>query len=401
MNQQAAPPPPGALAGVRVLDFARFMPGPFAAWLLADYGADVVRIEHPREVAKQEAMLGWSSTAPAQRQLARAAQVYARNKRSLQIDPVHPDGRAAILKLVAEADVLVEDYRPGVMQAMGYGYAEMAAINPRLVYCSVSFAGQSGPYSARPGHDPMALALAGVLSLLANSAQPQLPNIPVADVVAGCLAGFGILTALQARQRTGRGQWVDMAMSDAATVMLGAPLWRNAGQLDVPRPEGRWMPKGGLWECADGQYLCTTDMEPRYWERFCTVIGRPDFIPLQADRNRWPEMQQAIAAIFRSRPRAEWLTRLADADTQFMPVYTVAEAFNDPHNIARGMPLTLPVGNAGSVQQFAPPVKLSATPGQVKFTAPLPGADNAAILGELGYDAAQVASLRAAGVIRD
>lgn len=401
MNQQAAPPPPGALAGVRVLDFARFMPGPFAAWLLADYGADVVRIEHPREVAKQEAMLGWSSTAPAQRQLARAAQVYARNKRSLQIDPVHPDGRAAILKLVAEADVLVEDYRPGVMQAMGYGYAEMAAINPRLVYCSVSFAGQSGPYSARPGHDPMALALAGVLSLLANSAQPQLPNIPVADVVAGCLAGFGILTALQARQRTGRGQWVDMAMSDAATVMLGAPLWRNAGQLDVPRPEGRWMPKGGLWECADGQYLCTTDMEPRYWERFCTVIGRPDFIPLQADRDRWPEMQQAIAAIFRSRPRAEWLTRLADADTQFMPVYTVAEAFNDPHNIARGMPLTLPVGNAGSVQQFAPPVKLSATPGQVKFTAPLPGADNAAILGELGYDAAQVASLRAAGVIRD
>ena len=184
MTEQAAPHPPGALAGIRVLDFARFMPGPFAAWLLADYGADVIRIEHPREVAKQEAMLGWSSTAPAQRQLSRAAQVYARNKRSLQIDPVHPEGRAAILRLVAQADVLVEDYRPGVMQAMGYGYAEMAASNPRLVYCSVSFAGQSGPYSARPGHDPLALALAGVLSLLSNSQQPQLPYRALNELLA-------------------------------------------------------------------------------------------------------------------------------------------------------------------------------------------------------------------------
>jgi crotonobetainyl-CoA:carnitine CoA-transferase CaiB-like acyl-CoA transferase len=401
MTQDAAANPPGALAGIRVLDFARFMPGPFAAWLLADYGADVIRIEHPREVAKQEALLGWSATAPAQRRLARAAQVYARNKRSLQIDPVHPEGRAAILKLVAQADVLVEDYRPGVMQTMGYGYAEMAAINTRLVYCSVSFAGQSGPYSARPGHDPLALALAGVLSLLSNSPQPQLPNIPVADVVAGCLAGFGILTALQARQHTGRGQWVDMAMSDAATVMLGAPLWRNAGQLDVPLPQGRWLPKGGLWQCADGLYLCTTDMEPRYWERFCTAVGLPDLIPLQGERTRWPEMQQAIAAAILTRPRPEWLELLAAADTQFMPVYTVEEAFSDPHNVARGMPQTLSVGTAGSVHQFGPPVKLSATPGQVKFAAPLPGADNAAILGELGYDAQQIATLRTTGVVRD
>jgi crotonobetainyl-CoA:carnitine CoA-transferase CaiB-like acyl-CoA transferase len=401
MTTHAASHPPGALAGIRVLDFARFMPGPFAAWLLADYGAEVIRIEHPREVAKQEALLGWSSTAQAQRQLARAAQVYARNKRSLQIDPMHAEGRAAILELVARADVLVEDYRPGVMQAMGYGYAELSAINPRLIYCSVSFAGQSGPYSARPGHDPLALALAGVLSLLANSPQPQLPNIPVADVVAGCLAGFGILAALQARGQTGRGQWVDMAMSDAATVMLGAPLWRNAGQLNVPLPQGHWVPKGGLWECADGRYLCTTDMEPRYWERFCSVIGRPDFIPLQGERARWPDMQQAIAAAMRTLPRDEWLQRFEAADTQFMPVYTLEEAFNDPHNIARGMPQALTVGDAGVVHQFGPPVKLSATPGQVRFPAPLPGADNAAILGELGYDTSRIAALRAAGVIRD
>jgi crotonobetainyl-CoA:carnitine CoA-transferase CaiB-like acyl-CoA transferase len=321
----------GALHGIRVVDFARFMPGPFASWLLADYGADVVRIELPREVAKQDAMLGWTATAQAQRRIARAAQVYARNKRSLQIDPAHPDGRAAILKLIAQADVLVEDYRPGVLAAMGYGYEELSKLNPRLVYCSVSFAGQTGPYSTRPGHDPLALSLAGVLSLLTNSPRPLLPNIPVADVVSGCLAGFGILAALQARAHTGRGQHVDMAMSDAASVMLGTSLWRNGGRTDVPLPEGRWLPKGGLWECADGKYLCTSDMEPRYWERFCQAIERPDFIALQAASDQWPDMQRQIAAIFRARPRAEWLARLAVADTQFMPVYTPAEAFADPH----------------------------------------------------------------------
>lgn len=401
MADTATPPARPALAGLRVLDFARFMPGPFSAWLLADYGADVIRVEMPREVAKQEALFGWSSTVDAKRRLTRAAQVYARNKRSLQIDPTHPEGRAVLMELIRRADVLVEDFRPGVMASMGYGYEALSALNPRLVYCSVSFAGQTGPYRARPGHDPLALALAGVLGILANSPQPQLTNIPVADVVAGCLAGFGILTALRAREHSGRGQWVDMAMSDAASVMLGASLWRNAGQLDVPRPQGRWMPKGGLWECADGQYLCTTDMEPRYWERFCEVIGRPDLGPLQSQRDRWPEMQQIIAAILRQQPRAYWIEKLGAADTQFMPVYTVAEAFADPHNLARGMSVSLPVGDAGTVHQFGPPVKLSATPGEVRFPSGLPGADNAAILGELGYDTTRIAALTQAGVLRE
>jgi crotonobetainyl-CoA:carnitine CoA-transferase CaiB-like acyl-CoA transferase len=392
---------PGALAGLKVVDFSRFLPGPFAAWLLADYGADVVRVESPREVAKQDAMLGWTSTAVAQRRRARAAQIYARNKRSLQIDPAHPDGRTAILALIAQADVVVEDFRPGVMAAMGYGYEGLAAANPRLVYCSVSFAGQSGPYSSRPGHDPLALSLAGALSILINNRQPQLPNAPIADIVTGCLAGFGILTALQARERTGRGQWVDMAMSDAASVMVGTALWRNAGGLDVPLPEGRWMPKGGVWECADGKFLCTSDMEPQYWQRFCTAMARPDFIPWQGVRERWPEMQSALAALFRTRTRAEWLEVLRQAGTQFMPVYTVEEAFDDPHNIARGMPCPLPIEGEGVVNHFAPPIKLSDTPGSVRFAAPLPGADNDAILGALGYDAARIAGLRSAGVIRD
>jgi crotonobetainyl-CoA:carnitine CoA-transferase CaiB-like acyl-CoA transferase len=302
---------------------------------------------------------------------------------------------------VARADVLVEDFRPGVMAAMGYGYQEMNSLNPRLVYCSVSFAGQTGPYAKRAGHDPLALSLAGVLGILTNSSQPQLPNLPVADVVTGCLAAFGILTALHAREHTGRGQWVDMAMSDAASVMLGTSLWRNGGRLDVPQPKGAWMPKGGVWKCSDGTYLCTTDMEPRYWERFCNAIDRPDFIELQGDHSRWPDMQAVIATILHSQPRAYWLEVLRAADTQFMPIYTVEEAFADPHNVARGLPCALALEGDEPVYQMGPPIKLSDTPGCVRFAAPLPGADNDSILMQAGFDTTQISALRASGALRD
>jgi crotonobetainyl-CoA:carnitine CoA-transferase CaiB-like acyl-CoA transferase len=398
MNQST----PGALAGIRVIDFSRFMPGPFASWLLADYGADVIRIETPKETAKQNQLQRNHSAHTSDSVLrARAAQTYARNKRSVLIEPTHERGREVLMKLLARADVLVEDYRPGVMAAMGYGYAPLAAFNPRLVYCSVSFAGQTGPYSARAGHDPLALALAGTLSMLSNSPRPQLPNMPITDVVTGCLAAFGVLAALRARDSTGRGQWVDAAMSDAATVMLGTALWRNDGDRHVSTPQGEWSTKGGVWECADGKFLCTTDMEPRYWQRFCTAIGCVEFIPLQAERGRWPEIHARISAILRTQPLSHWSQLLGAADTQWMPVYTPAEAFDDPHNLARGLPLTLPVGDGTTVDQFAPPLKLSATPGRVRHVSTPAGAHNDEVLRELGYDADAIAALKSDGVVHD
>jgi crotonobetainyl-CoA:carnitine CoA-transferase CaiB-like acyl-CoA transferase len=395
-------PAAGALSGIRVIDFSRFMPGPFAAWLLADYGADVIRIETPRETAKQDQLQrDHSAKTAASRRRARAAQTYARNKRSLLIDPTHERGREVIMKLIASADVLVEDYRPGVMAAMGYGYEPLSAANPRLVYCSVSFAGQTGPYSARAGHDPLALALAGTLSILSNTPRPLLPNVPISDVVTGCLAAFGILTALRARDTTGRGQLVDAAMSDAATVMVGTALWRNDGDRHVGMPGGEWSTKGGVWECADGRFLCTTDMEPRFWQRFCAAIGCKEYAALQAARSRWPEMHARISQIIGSRPLAHWTQVLGAADTQWMPVYTPAEAFSDPHNVARGLPLSLPVGDGTSVDQFAPPIRLSATPGRVRHVATPAGAHNDELLRELGYDAAAIAALKSASVVSD
>jgi crotonobetainyl-CoA:carnitine CoA-transferase CaiB-like acyl-CoA transferase len=391
-----------ALCGIRVVDFSRFMPGPFASWLLADYGADVVRIETPREVAKQLELLrvtAGGKTSSARR--TRAAQTYARNKRSLLIDAASERGREIIFKLIARADVLVEDYRPGVMTAMGYGYVAMSALNPRLVYCSVSFAGQTGPYSERAGHDPLALSLAGALSMLVNDRRPQLPNIPIADVVTGCLAAFGILAALRARETTGRGQLVDAAMSDASTVLLGTSLWRKAGDRRVNTPTGEWSPKGGVWECADGQFLCTTDMEPRYWQRFCVAMGCEDFVSLQAARERWPEMRERISDIFRSQPLAHWAQVLTTAQTQWMPVYTPAAAFADPHNLARGLPLSLDAGDGSTVDQFGPPVKLSDTPGRVRHVATMAGAHTREVLRELGYSDAVVAQLFADSVLHE
>jgi crotonobetainyl-CoA:carnitine CoA-transferase CaiB-like acyl-CoA transferase len=168
-----------ALAGLKVIDFSRFLPGAYVSWIAGDLGADVVRIEHPRELAKHKAMFGDADLD------ARIRPTYNRNKRSLAINPGNAAARALIHRMIADADVLIEDYRPGVLDSMGYGYDAMAALNPRLVYVSVSFAGQTGPYRDQPGHDPAALALAGALSRLNGTATPTLPGAQVADVLAG------------------------------------------------------------------------------------------------------------------------------------------------------------------------------------------------------------------------
>jgi crotonobetainyl-CoA:carnitine CoA-transferase CaiB-like acyl-CoA transferase len=170
-----------ALAGLTVLDFSRFLPGAYFGWIAGDMGADVIRVEHPRELAKAATMFGSSSDEEAER-LRRARPTYTRNKRSLLLNPGHPDSAPVLRALVERADVLIEDYRPGVMAAMGLGFEALSAINPRLIYCSVSFAGQTGPLAGRAGHDPAALALAGALSRLNGTPTPTLPGAQVADV---------------------------------------------------------------------------------------------------------------------------------------------------------------------------------------------------------------------------
>jgi crotonobetainyl-CoA:carnitine CoA-transferase CaiB-like acyl-CoA transferase len=373
-----------ALNGIRVLDFSKFLPGPYCTWLLGDLGADIIRIEHPREIAKQAQVFGWDKLSDAERARIRAHDIFARNKRSMLLDPGAHASRPIIEELVRRADILVEDYRPGVLAGMGYGYEAMAAINPALIYCSVTLCGQTGPNRDKPGHDPIALAVAGALSRIGEDPEkPGFPGVPVADLLSGSNAVIGILSAFIARGTTGRGQQVDIAMSDAAMALIASTVSRNPDLSKVP-PRGRHRADIGIYETADHRFLVATDMEPRYWQRFCAAVGRPDYAPLQNDASRRSEIRAELEGIFATRPLAEWLHLLAEADTQFAPVSSIEEALLDPHNIARGMSIDVPVAG-GTVRQIGSPIRLSDTPAIVPRAARIAGADTDDILKELGF----------------
>jgi len=389
----------GALDGIRIVDFSRFLPGAYASWVAADMGAEVVRIEHPRELAKHAAMFGTGADAEAERRR-RARPSYTRNKQSLLLDPGHPGAAKVLHPLIGGADILIQDYRPGVLASMGLGYEAMAALNPALIYCSVSFAGQTGPLAGRAGHDPAALALAGALSRLNGLPEPSLPGLQVADVLTGAHTTIAMLLALQARVRTGRGQHVDVAMSDASMALLLVNLGRTDDPEALP-PLGRWHPKGGVWACADGAYLCTTDMEPRYWARFCAAIDRPDLAGRQHDTAHHPEIQREIAAIIATRPRDAWVALLEAADTQAQPVLSMAEAIAHPHHRARGMVMDVPLADSAPVTQLGLPFHLSDTPAVPPSPAGAAGADNQALLNGLGFSPEEIGRLAAAGLFGD
>ena len=220
-------------------------------------------------------------------------------------------------------------------------------------------------------------------------------------MLAGCHATIAMFAALQARERTGRGQHADIAMSDASMPLLMVTMGRHDDLATLPPPDGAWHPKGGVWQCADGGYLCTTDMEPRYWARFCAAVGRPDFIPLQQAAERHPDMERELSALFLTRPRDAWVELLAAADTQAMPVLSIGEALDHPHAHARGMVVDAPLADDAPVRQLGLPFRLSDTPPVPARPAGLPGAETHAILAELGFSEEQVTSLERDGAFRD
>lgn len=375
-----------ALGDLFVLDFSKFLPGPYCTWLLADLGAEVVRVEHPRELAKQAQVFGVQGLTQEQQDLRRARDVFARNKKSILLDPGDPASRPLLEALVRRADILVEDYRPGVMEKMGLGYAALVVLNPRLIYCSVTLCGQSGPYRDKPGHDPIALSIAGALSRCGeDAAAPSFPGVPIADLLAGSNAAIGILAALTARATTGRGQHVDIAMSDSAMALIANLVTRNADLTALP-PRGRRRADQGLWRCADGRFVCTTDMEPRYWARFCQAVGRPEFIELQLQSDRWDEMRRELEAVFAARPSSQWLAIFDTAGTQAALVYEPAEALEDPHNLARDMAPVRDGPDGAPIRQIGCPIKLSETPGVFRHLAHAPGRDTADVAALLGLD---------------
>jgi alpha-methylacyl-CoA racemase len=376
------------LAGVRVLDLTRLLPGPVCTLHLADLGADVIKIEDTG---------AGDYAAPALRTLVQ------RNKRALRVDLKQPEGVAVVHALARTADVLVEGFRPGVTERLGVGYDTLAALNPKLVYCSITGYGQSGPYRDEPGHDLNYCALAGVSEQIGREgAAPALSNVPVADLLGGSLtAAMGLLAALFDAQRTGRGRHVDIAIADSMLAHAVVPMMSVLREGST-RPAGTDKLSGGLpsydlYRTHDGRHLALGALERKFWDRFCDVIGRADLKPrhLPADAAATQALRAELAEIIGAQPLAHWQQRFDGTGCCVTPVLRLDEALNEPHFRARGMVIEPGEGP----RQLACPVKMSGYTFELRRPAPRPGEHSDEILAELGYGDAQREALRAQGAI--
>ena len=395
---------PGVLDGIKVLEMARVAPAELPGRLLADMGAEVLKIETPGAEPDD---------ADSNR---KAAFAYVnRNKRSLALNLKAPEGQAIFKKLAATADVLVEGFRPGVTARLGCDYKALSALNPRLVYCSLSGFGQNGPYRDYPAHDGNYLSLGGVLTLIGEKDRPPVfPLNLVADYGAASMHGaLGIMFALFARERTGRGQHVDVSYLDTTIALLAAtPNMRYffSDGLAPKRGEGFLggsYPYYSVYETKDGKHLTIGCTEPWLWENFCKAIDRPAFAkfarkPDQLVRAANAEELAArdeVQAIIRTRTRDEWYEYLVKADVCVGKVYEPEEMVVDPQVNAREMVVDVPHPTYGPVRQFGVPIKLSETPGAARVAAPRSGEHTDAVLRELGMTDAEVRALREKKVV--
>jgi crotonobetainyl-CoA:carnitine CoA-transferase CaiB-like acyl-CoA transferase len=395
----------GVLDGIKVLELARVPPAEMPGMFFADMGADVVKIETPDP--KRDSSLA------AQRREAFA--FVNRNKRSVSLNLKAPEGQALFRKLAAGADVIVEGFRPGVMKRLGADYETIRALNPRIVYCSLSGFGQDGPYRDYPAHDMNYLSLAGVLGLIGEpDRKPAIPLNLVADYAGASLHGaLGIMLALFARERTGRGQHVDVSYLDTTISLLAATPNMRFFFSDGAAPRrgqgflGGSYPYYAIYETRDGKLLTIGCTEPWLWENFCRAIDRPDFArfarkPDQFVRAANAEEEAArreIEAIIRTRDRDEWYDRLVKADVCVGKVYDVEEMVTDPQVLHRRMIVDIQHPQHGAVREVGIAIKLSDTPGTIRTVAPVPGEHTEEVLKNLGLGPSDLATLRTKGVI--
>ncbi|KZD05489.1 CaiB/BaiF CoA transferase family protein [Oceanibaculum pacificum] len=389
-----------ALAGLKILDLTRLLPGAFCSQILADHGAEVVKIEQPGEGDYNR------SFEPLNKEESGSFLLLNRNKKSVTLNLKSAEGKEIFLKLVDQADVVIEGFRPGVMQRLGLDYDALSKRNPKLIMCAISGFGQDGPYRLVSGHDLNYMGFAGALQLYGTREKgPGVPGLATADMGGGSLmAVIGILMAVVARQTTGRGQFVDISMMDGAFAWLSyyAADWLFAKK----EPYGGENPfLGGaacynVFRCRDGKFLTLGVIEPHFWARFCDVAGQPDL----KDR-QWPTeagrqaLYDEVQAIFLTDTRDSWVKRLIDADVPAGPVNSMEEAFADPQIRHRQMVLEVDHPVEGRIPQLGFPVKLSDTPGRIDAPSPLLGQHNAEMLARIGYSQADVERLKAEGAM--
>lgn len=390
----------GPLSSLKVLDFSALLPGPFGTMVLADMGADVVRLESPTRPDMVRAL------PPMQDGISACHAYLNRSKKSLAVDLKKPEGVELVKKLVQQYDIVVEQFRPGVMDRLGVGYEALKAANPKIIYCSITGYGQDGPYKDRAGHDMNYLSIAGITGYNGRKASGPGPiNVQVADVAGGSYhAVMGILAAVIHRQQTGEGQYIDISMTDAAFSMhaLTAPPALVAGEQ--PGLEATQLNGGSFYDCyetKDGRHFSVGGLEPQFFMQFCAAIGKPELSNrgLVLVPEIVAEVKREIAGAMKQKTYAEWAAVFAAIDSCTEPVLTFAEACEHPQIKARQMLVDVPKPGGGSQKQIASAIKFStAKPRYDYIGAPL-GAHTDEILAEAGFGADQLAALRKSGVI--
>ena len=397
----SCPPEPALpLAGLRVIDLTLARAGPTAVRHLADWGADVIRIDQPLPppgTSAAEDVTGKEHGSDHQN--------LHRNKRSIRLDLKNPAGRAVLLDLVKTADVLLENMRPAVKERLKIAYADLSAVNPRLVYGSISGFGQSGPYRDRPGLDHIVQGMSGLMSVTgAPDGKPLRAGIAVGDLTAGNMLALNVMMALYERERTGRGRWVHTSLLESLLFMMDFQATRWLMDREVPPRVGNEHPTSiptDVFATADG-HIALAASNSRMWPRLCDALGRLEWLD-NADwstgsgrRKHRKAVHAAIGAVIRERTSQAWIDALNAAGVTCGPIYTMDQVFADPQVRTLGMaaPVEHPV--LGRIELLGSPLNFEGTPRKLRRATPDGGADADAILAELGYSAEKIRALRAA-----
>lgn len=386
--------PDPVLNGLKVLDLTRMLPGPLCTMIMGDYGAEVIKVEDlftgdpTRAVGEQT-----DGSGAFFRQL-------NRNKKSIALDLKKEEGLEICRRLAARSDVLVEGFRPGVMERLGLGYDDVCAFNPRIVYASISGYGRDGPYRQRAGHDINYTALTGLLELSAAPGEaPVMPAVQIADIGAGSLTALsGIMMALYSRQRGGNGSFVDVSMTRGQLPWLAYAAAYLSGEEELPRRNSGHITGAyacyNIYETADGRYMSLGALEPGFWQSFCMAVERPEWIPLQFVREDREKLVGEVRELFRSKTRAQWTELFAAHDACCEPVLDLHEAAGHPLSGDTGFWIE------GAMRQPGFPLLFSGSAGAVRLPPPRHGEHTGPVLQSIGYTFAEIDRLRLNAVIK-
>lgn len=389
----------GPLQGLKILDFTTLLPGPFATMMLSDLGADVLRIvsgSRPDLTTLAPPFIGDTG-------LSTSSAYLGRGKRSMTLNLKDPRGVRIVRQLINRYDILIEQFRPGVMAKFGLDYPKLKELNPALIYCSLTGYGQTGPLTGRAGHDINYLSRSGLMSYSGRTETgPVLTGMQIADIASGSYNSIiGLLSAIIYRQATGKGQYVDISMTDgvmAFTAMVGASFLVTGQE---PGREEHYLNGGSLYdfyETKDGRYLSFGGLEPQFFAAFCQGIGRPDLIPGSVMPPNVEQVKKEVREIIKTKTRDEWTEWFQNWDACVEPVLTLSEALNDPLAQERGMVIEVALPGGGKVKQLANPIKFSESPPRYDQVGLPVGTHTREVLQELGYDDQEIKEFEGSGL---